>query len=99
MLPCVVDDDFQFCLELREAPNDLRLAEIISNDTNLCLFVDCLIEQAEDCFARFEAHPGESLFLLWMRGLEGQAVLRVFRNQSADLAKLLELFHKCLRSD
>ena len=63
----------QLLPELLEAADDLRLAEIVGDDTNLGLFLDRLIEQVEDRLARFEAHPGERLVLLGMRGFERQA--------------------------
>ena len=45
VLLAVVDDDLQLLLQLREAANDFRLAEIVGNDADLGLFLDGLIEQ------------------------------------------------------
>ena len=99
VLLAVVDDDAQLLLQLFEAADDLRLAEIVGNDAHLGLFRDGLIEQLEDRLARFEAHPGEGLVLFGMRGLEFQA-LSAFAGSSVLIGpELLEAVHERLRGD
>ena len=80
VLFAVVDDDAQALAQLLEPADDLRLAQIVSNHAHLRGLVgDSLVEQREDRFARFEAHPGERLVLFRMRRLEFQSLVGLCR--------------------
>jgi hypothetical protein len=97
MFLAVVDDDSQFLLQLLKSSDNLRFAEIVSDDANLGLFLDRLVEQSENGLAGLEAHPGQCFILFGMRRLEFEPLIGLRRKQCFDRSEFFITIHKGLR--